>query len=84
RVWEAATGRPLATLRGHVDAVSNAAFSPDGRWIVTTSYDQTAIIYPYEAFAPPEQILERAQQRVLRRLTPTEQIKFGLPDESER
>ena len=37
--------RLLAVLSGHDDAVSVAAFSPDGRRIVTASRDQTARIW---------------------------------------
>jgi len=35
RVWSAATGCPLQVLRGHFSIVSDASFSPDGRWVVT-------------------------------------------------
>ena len=35
RVWAGATGTPLAVLRGHFATVNGAAFSPDGRWVVT-------------------------------------------------
>ncbi|HKX27657.1 MAG TPA: AAA-like domain-containing protein, partial [Blastocatellia bacterium] len=45
RVWEAATGRPMAVLQGHTAEVWNAAFSPDGQRIVTTSGDNTARIW---------------------------------------
>ena len=30
RLWDAATGKPLATLAGHRAPVSAVAFSPDG------------------------------------------------------
>ena len=45
RIWDAATGRELTVLRGHADAVRSAAFSPDGKRIVTASYDRTARIW---------------------------------------
>jgi WD40 repeat protein len=35
RVWNAATGRASYTLRGHYRRVSDAAFSPNGQWVVT-------------------------------------------------
>jgi WD40 repeat protein/serine/threonine protein kinase len=44
-VWEMASGKSLRILTGHTSAISSAAFSPDGRWIVTGSKDQTAIIW---------------------------------------
>jgi WD40 repeat protein len=35
RVWNAATGQGSYALRGHSGAVSDAAFSPNGQWVVT-------------------------------------------------
>src|SRR5439155_17480234 len=35
RVWDVATGRLIEVLRGHFGVVSDARFSPEGRWIVT-------------------------------------------------
>jgi WD40 repeat protein len=37
RIWDAATGKEVAVLRGHEGAVLSAAFSPDGSQILTTS-----------------------------------------------
>jgi hypothetical protein len=45
RIWDAATGAALATLRGHTGAVAAAAFGPDGSRIVTASADRTARIW---------------------------------------
>jgi WD40 repeat protein/serine/threonine protein kinase len=44
RVWEAATGQPLATFQ-HDGALVSARYSPDGRRIVTASDDGTARIW---------------------------------------
>jgi WD40 repeat protein len=41
RVWNAVTGQGICTLRWR-EAITDARFSPDGRWIVTTSYDSTS------------------------------------------
>ncbi|HWG98099.1 MAG TPA: hypothetical protein VNV66_01985 [Pilimelia sp.] len=35
RLWEAGTGRLLATLVGHTGAIQSATFTPDGRTVVT-------------------------------------------------
>ena len=45
RIWDAATGKEIATLSGHENIVQSAAFSPDGRRIVTASWDRTARIW---------------------------------------
>ena len=34
-LWDVASGKALRVLRAHFGAVSDARFSPDGRWIVT-------------------------------------------------
>jgi WD40 repeat protein len=44
-VWNAANGQLLAKLEGHTDTVCDAAFSLDGRRVVTASEDHTARIY---------------------------------------
>jgi len=44
-VWDAATGKPLQVLRGHLRSVHSASFSNDGRWLVTTSEDRTARLW---------------------------------------
>ncbi len=44
-LWEAATGRRLRTFSGHQDSTVHAAYSPDGRLIVTGSMDRTARVW---------------------------------------
>ncbi len=45
RVWDAATGREVAVLKGHADRVATAHFSADGKQIVTASWDKTARVW---------------------------------------
>ena len=45
RIWEAATGRLLMELRGHVDSVTALAFAPDGATLLTGSLDKTARLW---------------------------------------
>src|SRR5262249_55630155 len=44
-IWDAASAKQIAALRGHDAVVSSAAFSPDGARIVTASWDRTARIW---------------------------------------
>jgi WD40 repeat protein/DNA-binding winged helix-turn-helix (wHTH) protein len=48
RIWDAETGRLIATLRGHTGKIQNADFYPDGKRVVTTSDDHTARIWNAE------------------------------------
>jgi eukaryotic-like serine/threonine-protein kinase len=45
KVWDAATGKIVATLTGHQDVIQSAAFSPDSSVIVTASDDRTARLW---------------------------------------
>ena len=45
RVWDAATGHPVVTLKGHAAKVTCVAFSPDGTRIATASFDGTAKVW---------------------------------------
>jgi WD40 repeat protein len=48
--WQRQLHLELKTLRGHSGAVSSVAFSPDGRRIVTGSYDHTAKVWEADTF----------------------------------
>jgi WD40 repeat protein len=51
RLWEPASGRPVAVLKGHGKEITSAAFSPDGSRVVTASTDNTARVWTLDALA---------------------------------
>ena len=44
-MWDAETGKETLTLKGHTSSVYSVAFSPDGRRIVTGSWDNTVKVW---------------------------------------
>jgi RNA polymerase sigma factor (sigma-70 family) len=45
RLWEVATGKVRASIRGHSDAVWAVDFSPDGRLLASGSQDTTVLVW---------------------------------------
>ncbi len=56
-LWDVATGTAITTLGGHTDRIFGVAFSPDGNFLATTSFDKTVKIWkgfrPRRSDTPP-------------------------------
>jgi len=72
RVWDAETGEALLILTGHANEVSDAAFSPDDRYVASASSDGTVRI----SILGIDELLGLARQRVTRSLTEQECQEF--------
>ena len=66
RLWDAASGRLIATFGDHENAVYDVAFSPDGAYLASGSEDGAAHLYACDVCAPIAALLELAQKRITR------------------
>ncbi len=51
KLWDVKTGKELKTFKGHIDGVRACVFSPDGKKILSASYDKTLKLWDVETGA---------------------------------
>src|SRR5262249_26180617 len=74
----------LPCCEAHEGRLNDAAFSPDGRFVLTAGDDGTAQIHPFEVGGTVDDLLRLAQARVTRDFTPEERKKYLPPEPLEK
>lgn len=49
KIWEIATGKCVSTLVGHTSVVYDCVFSPDGKYVVSTSHDTMVKLWDWKS-----------------------------------
>lgn len=50
RLWEVSSGKNIVTFWGHTSDVQDLAFSPDGEFLLSGSYDGTILLWDMKPF----------------------------------
>ena len=76
RVWDLRSGSAFCVFRDHGLGVVTAAFGPDGKSLVAV--DASGAVYAYDCrlCARQDELLEVAEKRSVRQLTPDERIRY--------
>jgi WD40 repeat protein len=77
KVWEFRSGRRVVTLRGHADDITCAAYTPDGRRVLTAGWDRT--IRSWEAVSDDSDPGVGESRRLVGHVTHVARV-LALPD----
>jgi WD40 repeat protein len=82
RIWDSASGKEIAVLRGDEWPVNSAAFSPDGSRIVTASWETVRIWDARLETMPVKGLVAEACARLagLTKLTRDDMVLAGYQD----
>jgi hypothetical protein len=83
KIWEAATGQEVLTLRGHQRRVQAVAFSPDGDRLASGGEDRTVRVWDATPLTPELRLQRRAASRV-NRLTAELLVKEDVLEQLRR
>ncbi|MFL5804868.1 MAG: WD40 repeat domain-containing protein [Roseiflexaceae bacterium] len=75
--WDAQTGQEVRRFTGHINEVSDVAFSPDGKYVLTASFDNTARLWLTDL----HDTIGAACALLTRDLTPDERVQFDIADQ---
>jgi WD40 repeat protein len=71
------TGQEVRRFTGYTSEVRDVDFSPDGKYIVTASFDGTARLWLTDL----DEIIRAVCALLTRDLTPEERVQFAISDQ---
>jgi len=76
RVWDAHSGSTIYEFRDYGTPLAFAKFSDDGKYVLAVGKEGVVRIYACDVCLPTNELLQMAQQRRIRELTPDERNRY--------
>ena len=77
RLWDVQTGQEFRRFAGRNTELTTVTFSPDGKYILTSSFDGTAQLWLTDI----HDTIRAVCDLLTRDLTPDERVQFGISDQ---